>query len=103
MKVEIDSKKGLKTILKVSIGRKIIEEKIETRIQELGKTVNLKGFRPGKIPASVLKNQFGKAVYAEILEKTFLLIGKKFSHVFKFDICAPIFKLKYNTNFCISR
>ena len=69
MKVEIDSKKGLKTILKVSVSKKIIEEKTTNRIFELSKTVNLKGFRPGKVPISVLKNQFGKAVYGEVLEK----------------------------------
>ena len=35
----------------------------------LSKTVNLKGFRPGKVPTEVLKRQFGKAVYGEVLEK----------------------------------
>ena len=29
----------------------------------------MKGFRPGKIPVEVLKRQFGKAVYGEVLEK----------------------------------
>ncbi len=33
------------------------------------KTVNLKGFRPGKVPIEVLKRQFGKVVYGEILDK----------------------------------
>ena len=35
----------------------------------LSKTVNIKGFRPGKVPVDVLKRQFGKAVYGEVLEK----------------------------------
>ena len=69
MKVTIESKKGLKTHLKVFIDRKTIDEKIGTRLIELSKTVNLKGFRPGKVPVKVLKNQFGKAVYGEVLEK----------------------------------
>ena len=69
MKVTIDSKKGLKTNLKVFVDKKTIEEKIGVRLTELSKTVNLKGFRPGKVPPDVLKRQFGKAVYGEVLEK----------------------------------
>ena len=69
MKVTIDSKKGLKTNLSVIVDKKTIEQQIESRIEELSKTVNIKGFRPGKVPAEVLKRQFGKAVYGEVLEK----------------------------------
>ena len=69
MKVTVDSKKGLKTNLKIFIDKKIVEEKIDDRLAELKKTVNLKGFRPGKIPTDVLKRQFGKAVYGEVLDK----------------------------------
>ena len=69
MKVTVDSKKGLKTNLKVFVDKKTIEEKIGARLIELSKTVNLKGFRPGKVPVDVLKRQFGKAVYGEVLEK----------------------------------
>ena len=69
MKVTIDSKKGLKTNLKVFVDKKTIEEKILLRLNELSKTINLKGFRPGKVPINILRNQFGKAVYSEVLEK----------------------------------
>ena len=69
MKVTVDSKKGLKTNLKVFVEKKFIDERIEQRLTELSKTVNLKGFRPGKVPAEVLKRQFGKSIYGEVLEK----------------------------------
>ena len=69
MKVTVDSKKGLKTNLKIFVDKKTIEEKIDIRLTELSKTVNLKGFRPGKVPVDVLKRQFGKVVYGEVLEK----------------------------------
>ena len=69
MKVTVDSKKGLKTNLKVFVDKKTINEKIGARLNELSKTVNIKGFRPGKVPVDVLKRQFGKAVYGEVLEK----------------------------------
>ena len=69
MKVTVDSKKGLKTNLKIFVDKKTIEEKIGVRLNELSKSVNLKGFRPGKVPINILRRQFGKAVYGEVLEK----------------------------------
>jgi len=69
MKVTVESKKGLKTKLKVFVGKKVIDEKIQNRLIELSKTVNIKGFRPGKVPAEVIQRQFGKAIYGELLEK----------------------------------
>ena len=69
MKVTVDSKKGLKTNLKVFVDKKTINEKILAKLSDLSKTVNLKGFRPGKVPQEVLKRQFGKAIYSEVLEK----------------------------------
>jgi len=69
MKVTVDSKKGLKTNLKVFVDKKTIDERIGARLIELGKTISIKGFRPGKVPTQVLKRQFGKAIYGEVLEK----------------------------------
>ena len=69
MKVTIDSKKGLKTDLRVTVDKKTINDQMVGRFEELKKTVNLKGFRPGKVPIEILKRQFGKAVYGEVLDK----------------------------------
>ena len=69
MKVTVDSKKGLKTNLNVFVDKKTMNDRIDVRLIELSKTVNIKGFRPGKVPVDVLKRQFGKVVYGEVLEK----------------------------------
>ena len=69
MKVKVNSKKGLKTNLNIIVDKKTIDEKIGLRLVELSKSANLKGFRPGKVPVEVLKRQFGKAVYGEVLER----------------------------------
>jgi trigger factor len=69
MKVTVVSKKGLKTDLRVTIDKKTINDQMAGRFEELKKTVNLKGFRPGKVPTEILKRQFGKAVYGEVLDK----------------------------------
>ena len=68
MKVTINSKKGLKTSFSVLVDKKTINKKLDEKLLELQQKVHLKGFRPGKVPTSVIKNQFGKAIYGEILE-----------------------------------
>ena len=69
MKVEVKSKKGLRTSLSVIVDKKTIQEKLNLRLVELQSEVSLKGFRPGKVPSAVIKNQFGKAVYGEVIDK----------------------------------
>lgn len=44
--------------------------KLEARITEIGPTLNLKGFRPGKAPASHVRRMYGKALMSEVVEKT---------------------------------
>ena len=69
MKIEIKSKKGLSTTLSVIVDKKTIQLKMEERLTQLQKEISLKGFRPGKVPSSVIKKQFGKSVYGEVIDK----------------------------------
>ena len=69
MKVEVKSKKGLRTILSVIVDKKSIQAKMEEKLVELQKEVALKGFRPGKVPPAVIKSQFGKSIYGEVVDK----------------------------------
>ncbi len=69
MKIEVQSKKGLRTVLSVIVDKKIIQNKMDERLNELQKEVTLKGFRTGKVPPSVIKNQFGKSIYGEVIDK----------------------------------
>ena len=69
MKVTIENKKGLNKDLKVFIDKKIMGTYMEDKYEEIKKTVVLKGFRPGKVPKEILKRQFGKAIYNEVLDK----------------------------------
>jgi len=69
MKVTIENKKGLEKNIKVLIDRKTISGYLDAKYEEIKKDVVLKGFRPGKVPTEVLKRQFGKAVYGEVIDK----------------------------------
>ena len=67
MKIEVKSKKGLSTTLSVIVDKNTIQLKVDERLSELQKEVSLKGFRPGKVPVSVIKNRFGKEVIGEVV------------------------------------
>tara|TARA_A100001011_G_scaffold336984_1_gene366879 strand:- start:774 stop:2138 length:1365 start_codon:yes stop_codon:yes gene_type:complete len=68
MKVRVNSKKGLKTTLSVLVDKKTIQKKLDEKLDDLKHKVHLKGFRPGKVPANVIKSQFGKAIYGEVID-----------------------------------
>ena len=68
MKVKVTSQKGLKTSLSVVVDKAIIQKKLDDKLLELQNKVQLKGFRPGKVPTKVIKDQFGKAIYGEVLD-----------------------------------
>jgi len=69
MKVEIQNKKGLTTILSIIIDKKTIQEELDKKLSKIQSEVSLKGFRPGKVPPAVIKSQFGKAIYGEVIDK----------------------------------
>ena len=69
MKVTVENKKGLNKDIKVFIDKKTMDSYMNEKYDEIKNTVNLKGFRPGKVPREILKKQFGKAVFSEVLDK----------------------------------
>ena len=69
MKVTVENKKGLNKDVKVFVDKKTINNYMDKKYDEIKGTVNLKGFRPGKVPREVLKRQFGKAIFGEVLDK----------------------------------
>ena len=69
MKVTVENKKGLNKDIKVFIDKKTMNSYMDEKYEEIKSSVNLKGFRPGKVPREILKRQFGKAVFSEVLDK----------------------------------
>ena len=69
MKVTVENKKGLNKDLKIFIDKKTMNSYMDEKYEEIKGSVNLKGFRPGKVPKEILKRQFGKAVFSEVLDK----------------------------------
>lgn len=69
MNVTKENIDGLNAVITVTVTSSDMKEPVDAAIKKLGKTVNMPGFRPGMVPAGVVKKKFGKAVLAEELNK----------------------------------
>jgi len=70
MQVSLENSGGLERRLNVHVPEAEILEKVETKLRELRKQVTIKGFRPGRVPMSVVKQRFGKQVRQDIVNET---------------------------------
>ncbi|MSO92188.1 MAG: trigger factor [Rhodospirillales bacterium] len=70
MQVVETKNEGLRREFKIAVPAQEIEEKIASRLNELAQTARLPGFRPGKVPVSLLRKRFGPSVVGEVLDAT---------------------------------
>jgi trigger factor len=70
MQVTETSAEGLKREFRVVVPAGELEEKVTSRLGEIGRTIQLRGFRPGKVPMQILRQRFGNSVLGEVLEST---------------------------------
>ncbi|MCC2663620.1 MAG: trigger factor [Geminicoccaceae bacterium] len=69
MQVTELSADGLKREYKVVIEADEIEGRVSKRLDELRRTIRMPGFRPGKVPVTLLRKQYGRSVMGEVLEQ----------------------------------
>jgi trigger factor len=75
MQVSMTTTKGLERRLEVAVPGERVASEVDARLKRLARTVRLKGFRPGKVPYAVVRQQFGSQVHAEavsdLMQSTF--------------------------------
>lgn len=69
MQVTETLSEGLKRELKVVIDMGDLDQRFSTKLAELKDRVQLKGFRPGKVPLAHLRKVYGRSVMAEIVQQ----------------------------------
>ena len=70
MQVTETKAEGLKREFKIVVPADDIEQRVSSRLGEIAQTARLPGFRPGKVPVSLLRKRFGPSVMGEVLEQT---------------------------------
>jgi trigger factor len=75
MQVSVESGEGLERRMRVELPVEQIDGEVEKRLQRIARTARMNGFRPGKIPLSVVRRRFGgqvrQEVYGELIQSSF--------------------------------
>jgi trigger factor len=66
MQVSVETTQGLERRLTITVPAESVDSAVKARLQQLAKTQRINGFRPGKVPVSVIKKRYGSAVRQEI-------------------------------------
>lgn len=64
----VETIEGLSRTYKVNVPQADLQKRFDERIEEIRPQMNLKGFRPGKVPASHVKKMFGKDIMGEVVQ-----------------------------------
>jgi trigger factor len=67
MQISVESIGKLERRMQVQVPAEEVKQQIATRLKELSRTARLKGFRPGKAPLTVIRQQFGQQVHREVI------------------------------------
>jgi trigger factor len=70
MQVSVENTSALERRLTVQVPAGEIQEKVNSKLQEISKQVRIKGFRPGRGPMSVVRQRYGKQVREDVLNET---------------------------------
>jgi trigger factor len=70
MQVTETAADGLKREFHIVVPAGELEDKVVSRLDELGRTIRIPGFRPGKVPMQILRRRYGPSVLGEVIEST---------------------------------
>ena len=69
MQVVENTAEGLKREYTITVPADEMEAKLERKLTDLSQQVQLRGFRKGKVPISLLRKMYGQSVMGEVLEE----------------------------------
>ncbi len=67
MQVSVETIQGLERKIIVSVPAESMEKELESRLERVARTARIKGFRPGKVPLKVVRQQYGAGLQQEVL------------------------------------
>ena len=70
MQITQKSGEGLSRVYGVTVPMQDLADKLEAKIAEIRPRMNIKGFRPGKVPTAHVKRMYGKSLMGEIVQET---------------------------------
>jgi len=87
MNVTVESTGALERRMRVELPAERIEKEVESRLRSVGRTAKIKGFRPGKVPAKVVRQRYGLQVRQEVLSD---LMGQSYRDAVQQENLNPV-------------
>ena len=69
MQVSLTTTNGLERRIEVTVPGEQVANEVDHRLKQLARTVRIKGFRAGKVPYAVVRQQYGGQVHAEAISE----------------------------------
>ncbi len=66
MQVSVETIDGLERRLTITVPAETVDVEVKNRLRHIAKTQRINGFRPGKVPPSVIQKRYGKGVRQEV-------------------------------------
>ena len=66
MQVSVETTQGLERRLTISVPAETVDVEVKNRLRQVAKTQRINGFRPGKVPPSVIQKRYGASVRQEV-------------------------------------
>lgn len=69
MQVSVETTAGLERRMTVGVPASDVDNAVTQKLKDTARRVRIDGFRPGKVPVSVVKQRYGDGIRAEVLEE----------------------------------
>lgn len=91
MQVSLETGEGLERKLTIQVPAETVSQEVETRLKSMTSRVKVDGFRPGKVPLKIVKQQYGGQVHQEV-------IGEMMQNTFRDAVIQEDLKLAGSPN-----
>ena len=67
MQVSLEAGEGLERKLTIQVPAETVAKEVDSRLKSMASRVKIDGFRPGKVPLKIVKQQYGTQIHQEVI------------------------------------
>ena len=84
MDIQLEKNSSTEALIKINLKEADYQQKLKEKLKSYSKKASIKGFRPGKVPVSIIEKMYGKSIMVEEINK--ILVDSLKEYIKKNDI-----------------